>query len=579
MLAPSVQALEDPQGAYTLAQVMQPPLAGRFAAGLGKDEAFNFGITPSAWWFRFTLDNPGDEALTRVLEVAYPRLSQVTLYRPDADASVQTMETGMQAPFASRPLAWRAFAFPLKLGPQTQQTYYLRVQSLTAFIVPLRLWQPTAFARHVAGDSAAQAWYFGMASAMALFNLLIFLWLRERLFLYYVFFVVSMAFALAAQNGLVKQFLPLEPPWWSNLAATFGYSLAIATGLQFMRRLLDTARTLGPWDGALRALVWFFVLSPAVFPFTGQSLIRTAAVVYLLAIVVVAVVLVHGMLRRQRSAYFYSAAALMLAAGALVNVLRALGLLPTNVFTANAMQIGSALEMVLLALALADRYAQLRREKLAMQKDLLQAQTQLIEHLRESEQQLERKVLARTEELSRLNQQLAVLSVTDGLTGIANRRRFDELLQAEWLRARRSGTALGLAILDVDWFKAYNDRFGHPAGDACLRAIATLLRECVQREADLVARYGGEEFVMLMPGESAEGVRRSCERLRNRLQAQAMAHPGSPLGQVTLSVGIASMVPGTDEGPHQLLRRADVALYQAKKAGRDRVVVFEPHAV
>jgi len=574
-ISPSVAALEDPGGALVPRQMPTPGVAERFAAGLGKAGAFNFDITPSAWWFRFTLDNSGDDALTRVLDVGYARLSHVALYQLADDGTVRSVETGVTAPFASRPIAWRQFAFPLHLGAHSQQTFYLRVQSLTAFIVPLRLWEPAAFERHMAADAAAQAWYFGMAAAMVPFNLLIFIWLRERIFLFYVFFVSSMAFALAGQNGLVKQFMPFEPPWWSDLASTFGYSFAIATGLQFMRSLLDTRQTLARWDAALRAMVWFFLLSPAVFPFTGQTLIKPAAVVYLLAILVAAAVIAQGVVRHQRSAYFYGVAALALAAGALGNVLRAMGLVATNVVTANAMQIGSALEMVLLALALADRYGQMRREKIAMQRELLEAQTRLIEHLQRSEQQLEQKVQERTRELSRVNRQLSALSMTDGLTGIANRRHFDAALQAEWQRARRSGEPISLALLDVDWFKSYNDHLGHQAGDECLRRITQIMARSVQRHTDVVARYGGEEFVVLAPGVASAGLMQVCEHIREELRRLALPHPGSAFGTVSVSMGIACASPVEGGSGQELLRRADDALYRAKEQGRDRICVAE----
>lgn len=572
-LTPFATVLEDPTGALTLAQVRAPDVAARFAGGLGKAGGFNFGITPSAWWFRFTLANPGGDTMMRVLNLAYARLSHVKVYQVSADGAVREFDSGVRAPFASRPIDWREFAFPLHLPAQASETVYVRVQSLTAFIVPMRLWTPGAFERHMTHDYAAQAWYFGMATAMVLFNLLIFVWLRERIFLYYVAFALSMAFALAAQNGLVKQFMTFEPPWWSDLASTFGYSFAIATALQFMRHMLETWRTLARWDGGLRAMVWFFVLSPLVFPFTGQTWIKTAAVVYLGAILVLVAVLVRGILLRQRDAYFYGVAALMLAFGALANVLRAIGLVPTNLLTANAMQIGSALEMVLLALALADRYARIRREKVQMQKALLRTQNELIDNLRQSEQRLEQRVHERTLQLERANGRLAALSLTDGLTGIANRRHFDEALQSEWQRARRSGESISLALLDVDWFKAYNDHLGHQAGDECLRRVARVMADSVPRHTDMVARYGGEEFIVLAPGVTSAGMLLVCERIRAGLRALSLPHPTSVHGQVTVSMGVADVVPGQAGSIEDLLHRADDALYRAKEAGRDRIVV------
>lgn len=573
VLAPTVEALEDPGGQLTLAEVQQPDQTARFASGLARADGFNFGITPSAWWFRITLANPGDAPIERLLEVAYARLSHLALYGVGPDGSVHRVETGGATPFASRPYAHRFFVFPLRLEARSERTYYLRVQSLTAFIVPLRLWEPSAFHAYERNDYTAQAWYLGMATAMVLFNFLIFAWTRERIYLFYVCFAFATAFSVVAQNGLVKEFLRLDSPLASDLASTFGYSLAIAAGLQFMRHMLDTAHTLARWDRPLGWLAVFFAASPLAFLFTGQALIQTAAVAYLGAVLVAVAVGLQGVWKRQRTAYFFMAAFLLLSLGAITNAARAMGLLPTNLFTANAMQAGSALEMVLLAFALADRFNQMRRERAAMHQKLLAAQDELIENLRRSEQQLEQHVQERTVALQVANRQLAALSMTDGLTGIANRRHLDETLENEWQRARRSGEPLTLALLDVDWFKAYNDRLGHQAGDECLRRIARILAGNVHRNTDLVARYGGEEFAFLAPATDGAGVVEIGHKIQTALHAMALKHPDSPLGEVTVSMGIATLASGSQDGVEALVRRADDALYRAKAEGRNRIVL------
>jgi two-component system, sensor histidine kinase LadS len=181
--------------------------------------------------------------------------------------------------------------------------------------------------------------------------------------------------------------------------------------------------------------------------------------------------------------------------GAATTTLRAMGLVPTNAFTVDAIQLGSALEILLLAFALADRFNVMRREKAKVQSELLQAQQQLVDTLQSAERKLEQRVAQRTDELQLLNSKLEALS----LTGIANRRHFDSILQQEWQRAQRLDHPLALAILDVDWFKPYNDHYGHPAGDVCLRQIAQALAATVCRSSDLVTRYGGEAFVFIMP--------------------------------------------------------------------------------
>jgi len=184
--------------------------------------------------------------------------------------------------------------------------------------------------------------------------------------------------------------------------------------------------------------------------------------------------------------------------------------------------------------------------------------------LTQSKLELEDKVIARTRALNEANQRLEALSQRDGLTGLANRRHFDEVLAREWRRAARQGETLALAMLDVDHFKHFNDRYGHPEGDQCLRAVAEVLAATVCRAGDQVARYGGEEFVLLMPSTSAEQALCNAERL---------AHEASSFGIVTASIGVAALVPDAAQAPATLVKLADEALYRAKAEGRNRAVL------
>lgn len=192
---------------------------------------------------------------------------------------------------------------------------------------------------------------------------------------------------------------------------------------------------------------------------------------------------------------------------------------------------------------------------------------QRLNHKAESE-------LSRTlSELQALNHQLKALSDTDGLTGIANRRHFDRVAATEWTRAARSGEPLSVALLDVDWFKPYNDLYGHLGGDECLRKLAQVLRTTVCRTGDLVARYGGEEFVFIAPstnGSQALGVaKKLCEAMR----ALAIPNSTSTYQYLTVSIGVASIVPAAGDSFENLLQRADQALYLAKDSGRNTAVL------
>jgi diguanylate cyclase (GGDEF)-like protein len=193
---------------------------------------------------------------------------------------------------------------------------------------------------------------------------------------------------------------------------------------------------------------------------------------------------------------------------------------------------------------------------------------------------LERRVQERTLQLARLSEQLSAanksledLSLHDGLTGLANRRYFDTYLASQVAIAHRHKRPLALVMLDVDAFKAYNDFYGHPTGDECLKQIAAALRSCCRRPADLVARYGGEEFAMILPDTELAGATKIAEAARNAVGVLKIPHARSPTASyVSISGGVAAVVRTFEVSAQQLIAAADQALYQAKHLGRDRIV-------
>jgi diguanylate cyclase (GGDEF)-like protein len=174
-------------------------------------------------------------------------------------------------------------------------------------------------------------------------------------------------------------------------------------------------------------------------------------------------------------------------------------------------------------------------------------------------------------ELEVANERLEALSLQDELTGIANRRRFQQALDEEWKRARRYQRPLGFILLDLDHFKLLNDTQGHREGDLCLQKVARYLQTTVRRTSDLVARYGGEELAVLLPDTDLDGALQVAEDLRQGIEELAIPHEASPDGRVTASFGVASMIPAPDETPDLLFEAADLALYRAKTDGRNRV--------
>lgn len=195
------------------------------------------------------------------------------------------------------------------------------------------------------------------------------------------------------------------------------------------------------------------------------------------------------------------------------------------------------------------------------------------------QEELERLVTERTRELAQANQkldaanrELQALANQDGLTGLANKRHFSAKYHEEFARARRSGKPISLIMIDVDWFKSYNDNHGHLAGDDCLKQVAAAIRRMVGRSSDLAARYGGEEFVVMLPETSGAQAAELAEKIRRHIAELSILHENSAVAaHVTASFGVATMVPDGHQLPNVLIARADAALYRAKHAGRNRV--------
>lgn len=185
--------------------------------------------------------------------------------------------------------------------------------------------------------------------------------------------------------------------------------------------------------------------------------------------------------------------------------------------------------------------------------------------------ELEQIINLRTQELAEANRLLQIQSNTDGLTNISNRRHFDYSLTQEWNRGQRSGTPLSLIMLDIDFFKSFNDLYGHLAGDNCLQRLAQGFDQLSRRSGELVARYGGEEFVVLLPNTDEQTALDMAECLLKKVVSLAIPHAASSYGIVTVSLGVAELYPSSQQDPEELVRLADIALYRAKVTGRNNV--------
>lgn len=219
--------------------------------------------------------------------------------------------------------------------------------------------------------------------------------------------------------------------------------------------------------------------------------------------------------------------------------------------------------IILVSLHIGRQIAEIDRERKAQSRSLHKAN-----NLLEIEVNIRKQI---EQELKETNRELKLISSKDGLTGIANRRYYDEYMTTEWERMARENKPISLLMCDIDYFKKYNDAYGHLEGDSCLRMVAEAINKCCKRPADLAARYGGEEFTVVLPDTNLEGAKLVAESIRTGIIGLGIEHYDSPEKKVTVSIGAASVIPHHGGNPAELARSADSALYQAKNNGRNRI--------
>lgn len=561
-LRPHLSWRHDPAG------VLDPhaALAATDFETLPPGSGLNFGYRKGALWMRLDLDAGADAPHDWRLEFDYASLDRVELYEPDRQDPTVRQVAGDTLPFAARSLPHRNPVFALALEPGEQRRLLLRVQSDSSLTLNPSLWRAEAFARHSETSYAIHALYLGMVLALGAYNLLLWIALRDRAFLFYVVFCAGMGLGIASLYGLSAQYLWPDATDWANRAMCAGFALTGIVGPLFTRAFLVTARNAPRWHRVLGVMAWLHVAVLALTLFGPVRASMQAMSISTLAncLVTLGVGLTCVWRGVAGARLFVLAWSMLLLGGALMG-LRNFGLLPTHPITLYGIQIGSALEMLLLSFALAARFNQLKREKEFAQAETLASQQRLVQTLQQQERVLEERVAERTEALAAANTRLRELALHDALTGLSNRPALHAHLANLLDGPRDPARPLAVLMVDLDGFKAVNDRLGHEAGDQLLIAVAERLVRSA-RFNDLVARLGGDEFVLVI------------DALESRVQAQALADSmlaalaspfvlGDATAQIGASIGIAIATDADADGD-AVLRRADRAMYAAKAAGR-----------
>lgn len=558
-LSPAVEVLHDPGGLLDAAQAGAQPgwqsLDGRSPV---------FGFADGAHWFRTRVRHTGHDEQRWVYLIPYSLLDRVDLNVIRTDGRIELRSSGDRLPFATRDLKHRHFNFLIDIAGGETVDLMLRVQSESSVQVPQFLITRAAFFARTHESQVGIGIYYGVLMALLLFNLIIYLSLRQPAYGWYVLYVLAFGFVQMNLNGLAFEYLWPQSPDWANLAMPLSMVLGLATMTLFTREFLDLARHRPRLDRVFRAFVMIQIAMLVGVPMLDY---RTAIMIETASVFLIAPLILYAAISLVRSGfrpanYFLMAwAALLL--GTMSYALVSFGLLPKVFITEYGIQIGSALEMTLLSFALAFRIRDLEQEKQRL--------------ISRSRDELEACVQQRTTELNQalaelgaMNRQLHELSRRDGLTGVYNRRFLEQNLEQLWDSCSRAGEAFSVLMFDIDHFKSINDRHGHLAGDDCLRTVADVLHAQLRGPRECLARWGGEEFILLLPALALAEARVRAEQARAAIE-QRRPPPQGPAVELRVSIGVACTFPTRGSQVTQLIESADRALYRAKAAGRNRV--------
>ena len=559
-LTPHLSYYHDATGREDLADVAGRP--GRFVPLPGGKDAF--GFQSGAFWFHARLVNRNGIEPRWLLVQQYALSDRIDVYTRYPDGHTAHYAGGDSLPFSARSIRYRDPNFWLTLPPDQPIDLYVRVQSQSSMQVPLSLYTPAAFTEVSRDAQFGIGIYYGILLALFVYNLVLWLTLRDSSYFWYLFHIAAFGLVLFTLNGLGFEYLWPNSTWLADKSVPLSICLAQVGMQQFARTFLGLRERWRFGDRVGLGMIAFFVvlgIAATQLPYRVSTPIASAAVFISIAWIAVEGVVV--LFRGYKPARLFLLAWSMFLLGTGMFAAIAFGLLPKTFLTTYGVQIGSALEMLLLSVALGYRYASLRNENERI--------------VREAKQQLEHKVELRTSELRNALGQLGdaharlrETSQRDGLTGLYTRTHFREAFEPLLVHARDTSRPMSLLMIDLDHFKQINDRFGHLTGDECLRWAARTVGQALRPHDALLARFGGEEFIVALPGLDLEAAAAVAEDLRLHLRDEPCTAHGEQV-PVTASIGVHQVDPQRKRGVDAELQQADEALYRAKADGRDCV--------
>jgi len=540
---------------------------GKFKSLPGGKTAF--GFQKGAFWFHVLLRNENPDETRWILVQDYALSDKVDLYGRYADGREFSQRGGDSLPFSARSIPYRDPNFRIDIPYGETVELLIRVESQSSMQVPLELYTPFAFTSMSRDTQFVMGLYYGILLALFTYNLVLWLSLRDSSYFWYLFHISAFGLVLFTLNGFGFEYLWPNSTWLADKSVPLSICLALIGMQQFARTFLELPQRFAWGNRISLLLITFFVMLAAAsfwLPYRLSTPIASRAV--LVGVLWIVIVTFIVMRRGYAPARLFLLAWGMFLLGTSMFTVLAFGIVPKNFMTEYGVQIGSALEMLLLSIALGYRYASLRNENERI--------------VNEANLQLERKVAQRTQEvrsaliqLEDAHRRLRDSSRRDGLTGLYNRTHFHDAFDRALEQGREEGKPLSVMMIDLDHFKQINDRYGHLAGDDCLRWAAQKIGQSLRtHESSLLARFGGEEFVVALPGYDLPQAIAAAEQLRQKL-VEEPCRSGEHAIRVSASIGVhtldPSRMPEHDADASAMLAAADHALYNAKACGRDCV--------
>lgn len=558
ILGKALEYIEDPESNLALSDILK----GKFNWQPGEDHVFNKGFSDSTWWIRFNISNQSN-INEWLLVVGYPILDSVNVYEITQFGEVKHWQMGDLLPFEQRPIENRNFIAPLNLATDSSSQFILQVQTNGSLQIPLEIWQPHAFYASDAQLTAIQGAYYGALAVIAIYNFLLLFALKDRTYFYYVGYVIFLIIFSASIGGWGYQYLWPNAFMLNDKILLLSLCIALFFGLSFIKSFLLRYFP-KPINDTHNVVIGISVL------LTGLALLIPYPTAIRLVVIYAASMGLWGLLigvyawkKDITSAKLYTISWGMLLCGVFIIALNKYNIIPKTAITEYAIQIGAVLETVLLSFALAERINAERGKKAIAERKAREAQQAL-------NFKLEEQVLERTQELARANFQLNMLAVTDELTGAYNRRHFNTVCSAA-LGAQNRKDPLAFCMFDIDYFKRYNDEYGHSAGDDVLVAVSEAVKSTLKRSADSFFRLGGEEFGVLFTAKTPQSAFDFVEEMKEAITALNIPHCKNPHGIVTASFGVTYWDKNTKADIERLYNDTDKALYEAKDSGRNRV--------